>query len=861
MAERRLPALMLLLAGATAFLAWHVTTRGPGPPYTAAGPVAAAPDASVEAARASDTAARERLGAQQRAPSVRIHAVLADTGAPAVGAEVWYLPRCSESDRDAFDEAVRQTNDLEGVLRRLGARARSDVSGRVDVDAEPGSRLCARLDAQYGESILERGWPVETSPYRVELAADARLRIQVVDSSGRPAADLPVEVLGRHVDPWTGGIGTFRAELGVTDAAGVVEHHHVQCLIPRRDRRSADWQLRARIALEHLSAVERTIGEGDFDADIHVRLVVPMGGRVTLEFVDDRGRPLPVDDWTLEAAFAHSAEQAGPRAHEVDLVPPDAPALVRVPATAEPHRIIGTLAPSERAVEFQQVPLHARWQFVVRTPGIDCRHEFAGPTHPGEAMHVRVVTDLVRCDVHGRIRLASGEAVVGAYVWLRADAAVDREHAVSNATGRFVTSAAVHRGRLPLANACLDVRPTDDTTKVEVPLPRIDASSTDAGTIEVPALSTVPLLATVRLTNGGRPIVDHSLLVTVDASSCGVGIRDLRVTKTGDAWLLRSSTAEPRLRLTMDFFGTGSRISVPFQRGAVLDLVVPPPATNLAISVVPPAVPWGLVWAEVVAAGADAKGAVVAYPEASHGALAFHWHFLEDGAHTLRIGVQNTLLHEVRGVELREGANEWPRDGSSFDLRARGGARVIAVSAQTAAGEPLGTSMVAGESSALLRAVPPTGDVTAMLRCSNSFSGGRSTVILESPPADLVVTARGHVPVRLAAPASDVALRLRSNSEVVLHPPEGEGIQLHVRLVDDGLRDPLVRAADAATGDAASLCQDEALEWKPTDDEPSLRLHLHPDAVLEVAVVRKGGVGPTERVLVPPVGLREVRLR
>lgn len=860
MAERRLPALMLLLAGATAFLAWHVATPGSGPPYTTAGPVAAAPDASVEAAR-------ERLRAGQRAPSARIHAVLADTGAPAAGAEVWYLPRCRESDRDAFDQAVRQTNDLEGVLRRLGTRAGCDESGRVDVDAEPDSRLCARLGTQYGESILERRWPVNTSPYRVELAANARLRIQVVDSSGRPAADLPVEVLGRHVDPWTGGVEAFRAELGVTDAAGVVEHRHLQCLVPWRDRHSEDWQLRARIALEHLNASERTIDDRELDEDVPVRLVVPVGGHVTLEFVDDRGGPLPVDEWTLEAAFGNNAERPEPRAGEVDFVPPDTPVLVRVPGTAEPHRIVGTLAPSERAVEFRQVPLHARWQFVVRTPDIDCRHEFAGPTRPGEAMHVRVVTDLVRCDVRGRIRLASGEAVVGAYVWLWADAAADREHAVSDAGGRFVTSAAFHRGRLPLADAQLNVRPTDDTTEVEVPLARIDAGSTDAGTIDVPALSTVPLLATVRLTNGGRPIVEHSLSVYADWPR-GAWIQDLRVTKAGDGWVLRSSTVEPRLRLTMEFFGTGSRISVPFQRGAILDLVVPPSATSLAVAVVPPAVPWGLVWAEVVAAGSDAKGALAGDPAASHGALAFHWHSLEAGAYTLRIGVQNTLLHEARGVLLREGANEWSADGGAFDLRRP--FRTITVSAQSAAREATSTTLYAsfatgnhrGGPTARVFAVPSDYDAKAMLRRGgNGFAAGRSTVLLETPPADLIVTASGHVPVRLAAPASDVAVRLRANPEVLLHPPEGEGIQLHVRLADDGLRDPIVRAADAATGDAASLCQDDALKWKPTDDEPSLRLHLHPDAVFEVAVVRKGSAGLSERVIVPPVGLREVRLR
>ncbi len=289
-------ALALALAGTLFLILSRGTNRRDGEPErTSSAQAAAAPEADQTAANELEApAALEQAGETSIQPSERSRSEIETEATPA--AQAWTVRVLRDGALAAnvevgwaSAEALKRLPadgkaaklDFTERVRVAGELARTDQAGELVIRALPsGSRIVAWDGALLAFHDVRED---EASPIVLELAVDRTLLVRVLDTSGKPCANVPVllEVQdGRNVFPWKArtaapqGLATFRhigvgSALDSRSAAGTVSIDAPLAQPEEATFRFQDWP----------------------EEPLELRLVEH--GSVVVEVVDEAGKPVP----------------------------------------------------------------------------------------------------------------------------------------------------------------------------------------------------------------------------------------------------------------------------------------------------------------------------------------------------------------------------------------------------------------------------------------------------------------------------------------------------------------------------------------------------------------------------------------
>ncbi len=287
-------ALALVLAGTFILILSRGTNRRGGGPEHKSSAQAAAQEAEERTAveleapvvpeRAAETSIERselsRSEVETRSTSVPqtwVVRVLRD-GAPAASVEVGWAS--AEALRRLPADGKAAKLDFTERVRAAGELARTDQAGELVIPALPsGSRIVAWDGVLLAFHDVKED---QTSPIVLELAVDRTLLVRVLDTSGKPCANVPVllEVQdGRNVYPWKArtalqGLATFRhigvgSALDSRSAAGTVSIDAPLAQPEEATFRFQDWP----------------------EEPLELRLVEH--GSVVVEVVEESGKPVP----------------------------------------------------------------------------------------------------------------------------------------------------------------------------------------------------------------------------------------------------------------------------------------------------------------------------------------------------------------------------------------------------------------------------------------------------------------------------------------------------------------------------------------------------------------------------------------
>jgi hypothetical protein len=202
-----------------------------------------------------------------------VHAVRAD-GRPAIDATVrWLLQR----DLDALRAQGRDpaTMDPAELLATSTRTLRTNNGGFAMLTSEAGTMwMDVRLGDQYGWTRIRRE---DTGHARIVMARDTTLAVDVVDSSGKPRAGVPVVLRGAACQTiWS----------GTTDAAGRAQLAHADGAIAAARSRHQDLS----IAVDVPNGDSRALVRGEIPAE-PVSLVAEPGQRVLVWLRDVAAQP------------------------------------------------------------------------------------------------------------------------------------------------------------------------------------------------------------------------------------------------------------------------------------------------------------------------------------------------------------------------------------------------------------------------------------------------------------------------------------------------------------------------------------------------------------------------------------------
>ena len=300
----------LFIVGLLVF-AWHEgINRGAAPapgPCESLPPRAAVAREDIGAPAGRDRAEYVGESADNPAPRLRVLVTLGD-GSPAPAAAVRFAGATADGTRagraapDDDDERV----DAEAELQATGQVALTDSHGVVEVAAQPGSVLCARLGETYAEARVAG----DKRELRLVLRRDIPLRVQVVDADGRPRQGFEVEAKVEADSRREGKRGDSESlpfTLPLTDAAGMTVLPHAQESLAMPGPDVVAWSMRLRSTVG--SKLERAVTADELLDGKPIRISVPVGGAIVVEVVDPDGEAV----WgivTLEEARTNASRDA-----------------------------------------------------------------------------------------------------------------------------------------------------------------------------------------------------------------------------------------------------------------------------------------------------------------------------------------------------------------------------------------------------------------------------------------------------------------------------------------------------------------------------------------------------------------------
>ena len=751
-----------------------------------------------------DGRATERVSATADVRARRVRVTTVDSsGQPIAGAEVRYVaPRPPGAPKREV-RLYEELGDVEAALRTAGLLAITDANGVVEIEGHERSLVCARSGDLYAQDSLGRCDEPGADRRRLVLRRDITLRVEVVDANGRPQ---PSRTLGVVADGVSARYGQESGSLTLppTDANGVVVRTHLlheiglsDDLVGGRVVVALERPVRGR-PTERLARCE--VPWHELRAVTDVRLVVDAGGALVVRLFDADGRE-------LLAVIGQLQDEQG--ADDVDLEPSSGP---------------------DGRLHFEGVPLGRRWRLTIHQAYFEHCTTVVGPVTVADTVSVDVTLPARVFDL--RARIVRSDQLPAAHVKVTFRGA---GLPPSGSTSTTDSDGRLWPGRWFLPAAIERIGPLEITIRGDACSPRtlvvdrmIEPGKTDLGDIvvEPPAVETV--LARVELRCDGKAAVRPWARLRVGE---GHAVSSVPVIVRHDGAAIEFlGTLQP---LPM-FVACGAPRCVPVEdvrvqpgERKVIDLQ---PAALLEVALLAPEIPCNTFSGTVVRDSDDRE--ICGSLRDTQQQLWFT--ALVPGRYRLRIAFGGRVVHETERIELHAGHNRWPIDGSRIDLRGhRPGRCIVARSAST--GAPVSVSAV--QVSPRAEELPPDAD-------------WRHTFVPTEPLSDLLVCAEGHVPVRVNAAANDVLLRLQPSTEVEVVALAEGSVEIRMCIVDDPVRDPLLRAFDTHHEHATD-------RMLPSD----ARLRFVPGTLVEFTVLRDGKPGAAERFVIGTASPQAVTLR
>lgn len=793
-------ALLLSLVIAVVALLWlglGSNWRSPTSPLPTAEPAhpasAQAVDAAAEAlaAEAARTAVDlDPQGAFAATRTVRIEAVFAEDGRSAAAAEVLFWPPRTDTRRALDMELWRHLDDLEATLRQNGGYALADASGFASIDAENGSEVAVRCGEFYGELDLAFEPAPLALPLRVLLHHEVTLRVLVTDPQGTPVPNVALTAYLQIASRLSGTDYERELELGHSDAQGLLCEPHL--VLPGAD--VVDWSMQLRCDAEHLSGTRQPVSLAELRGGAQIHLVVPSGGTIELAVVNEDGRPVPTE----------------PRLRDAES------GVVCTPTSRQ-----------EDPYLFAQVPLGRTFTAVARDG-----HSLSivGPRQDGDVVRAVLTLQERTWQLRGRLCREDGFGLdgVSVEVRLRTRSGADASSSTTaGAGGRFDCRVRLTGPELRAARAEVRVRGATPLVIDRDLAPGV----TELGDLSVTRPAGEVLLANVGVRWEGRSIADQAV---VDLRGSDGKSRPFVRRRDGDRILLRGVADAGPMSLVCSHPDCAA-LTVPFSPGAVVDVDLQR-ATRLWLSIEPPSLPISMLRAALLPLG-EGDGRELEGLEAGLGRFSFQ--HLAPGRYRLRITAGARLLYESPDLQLRAGDNFWPEDRSRLDLR--GSARAIHIATSGADGRTL--------THAEFLAVP--GGAMELPTDWSDCTGG-AWILLPDHAIDVLVRAPGHVPARVSRPLGDVRITLVRNVTVRFVPPDGDGIEIDVRVVRDSVTDTALQRFDEAN-------QHDSRNHTTFTGWPEIP--FAPGTEFEVRTRRGDVAAPWQLVRVADQGPQEVLLR
>ena len=779
--------------GAAWWSAWWTAT----PPssstrdlHTAMGPASDAASATNAPQTARTAVDLDPQGATAATRTVRIEAVFAEDGRPAVGAEVLFWPPRTDTVRARDMKLWRHLDDLEATLRQNGRLVLADASGFASFDAENGSEVAVRCGESYGELELAFEPAPPALPLRVLLHREVTLRVLVTDPQGKP---VPNVALVAHLPIASRLVGTdyeHELELGHSDAQGLLVKPHLR--LPGAN--DVDWSMQLRCYGKHLSDTRQPVSLAELRAGAQIHLIVSSGGTIELAVVDEDGRPVPTE----------------PRLRD-----------------AESGMLCTPTSRQEDPYLFAQVPLGRTFTAVARDG-----HSLSivGPRQDGDVVRAVLTLQERTWQLRGRLCREDGFGLDGARceLGLRASGgAKATTSTTAGAGGRFDCTVRLTGPDLRTARA-------EGRVWGAMPLVidrDLAPGVTELGDLLVHGPAGEVLLANFGVCCYGSSIADQ---VVLDLRGSDGGSRPFVRRRDGDRILLRGVADAGPMSLVCSHPACDA-LTVPFSPGAVVDVDLQR-ATRLWLSIEPPSLPISMLRAALSPLG-ESDGPELEGLEAGLGRFSFA--NFAPGRYRLRIRAAARLLYESPDLQLRAGDNFWPEDHSRLDLR--GSARAIHIATSGADGRTL--------THAEFLAVP--GGAMELPTDWSDNTGG-AWILLPGHAIDVLVRAPDHVPARVSRPLGDVRIALVRNVTVRFVPPDGDGIEIDVRVVRDSVTDTALQRFDEAN-QHDSRNHTTFTGWQ--------ELPFAPGTEFEVRTRRGDVAEPWQRVRVADQGPQEVLLR
>jgi len=810
MATRHVLTACLLCAGAAFW--WLVLAPDPGvEPHEGAARSTLPPPASAPATEPSErpggAAARTAPDAAVAGARVRL-VVVNRADEPVAGAVVRYWPPRNEAAQRADYERREVCGDLETALQETGLQAITDDRGSVELVADPDSHGCARCGETYGEFDLRDRSPAVLRDVRVTLRRDLMLRVEVVDSSGRPAPGLMVTVKGMGVSA-DHGSSWSRAEVGPTDAEGMATLPHALHAVDL-DERFADGLLAMETVRRDSDAhtvllARRHVPVAGLQREATVRLTIPAGGTIVVSAKDADGAPFESAVWLRDE-----------NGEVFDLEP------------TEDHG----------EYTFRNVPCGHRWTAVVSEGGMmvgvidDIDVPIVGPRTEEEVVRVAVEVPTRTWRLRCRLLRTDGRPLADAKLTGRSRGLDDDIGARGDDEG------VVDRWYLREKATLTDLAPLE--LRIESPFCRpttlVVARPIPSGTIDLGEFVVGPpigeqTLARVELRAAGQPVPPGGTVSLLRED----GERyDLVETWTSEVdGVIHLHGVPPRGPLLLSCWHPRfvSSALQPIRVGEfrVVDLQ---PAAALHVAVLATGLPLGGVSGSLARVGAEDSEDEAVDPQQQ----VIRWPQLATGRYRLRILLDGRVLHEAPAIDLLPGDNRWPADGTRIDLR--GKVKVRRIAARSAGDEHrLDAGLLLVE--AAVDTLPPAW-------AERIERGGY--FLVPDLPHDVLVRASGHVPMRLPGSGPDCAIRMQPCTEVCFDTEQPKQ-KVHVRIVADTVTDPLLRLYDCHRHDAE-------FDVEGRDDR-----FFAPGTVLDVCLLTDGKAGPAQRVVVGTTSPQTVALR
>lgn len=715
---------------------------------------------------------------------VRVVASLPD-GAPAAGAVVRYgaFPKHPFVVRKAAE-------DREAYLATEGKNVVADGDGvaTLVLGEGAGAMLSLRCGEHYGEAAVDD----DADEVRVALERDVPLPVQLLDSDGRPRQGFRIAA-NMHVTSRCDGDFERDVRLSPTDANGMTCVPHTQRSTAMPGPGVIAWRMVLRS--ESDPVVERTVTADEIGKGEPLVLRVPAGGQIAVDVLDADGKWLWASVWLEDATTGQRRDDDGCEGNW-----------------------------------FRQLPLGRRWTVVVHSFGHEVRRDVPGPTRVDEVVRQRIQLPLRRFSLRGRVVRPDGAPIPQAKVRLSApparcwhDETDSRDGSIGDRIGDFDFGGVLPADVEAVAGASLHVERAPYCAPTTIALAPLHRGENDLGNVVVSVAPDEVLLASVEVRAGGRNVSSGAHAFVCGRGDSGINTvnsfdaaHDDRITFHGPP-----TTRELEIGCSCAGFLT-KRVPVLLGQHVAVDLE---PAASLSVHLLLPPVPRALWTAELT----DSQGS-------DHGSYyrtddGFDWNTLEPGRYRLRLLVDGEPVHEVPSLDLAAGENACPPHGAIDLTRSAQAFRVDIGTVDGGEVERPQCFVLAAD-----RTPPPT-DLAPWRMKANP----PGWFVPRREPVDLVVTAEGFVPVSMPGPSADTAVLMTRCTTLRVRTAQGEGTNTIVRVVEDAVRDPWVRALD--TGNLHNPREGEAR------DDP-LELPCVPGTVVEVVVERSGVQGAPQRVVV-----------